>query len=214
MNPTKGKLSVKRIGSKLFIVDDKGFTVTKVRFSKKAEVYATELVRRWNAFEEGGLVRIIYLTQGQFTIVDDENHGWLSKYKWCAFWNKYTKSFYAARTARGEDGKRHLIYMAREILGLKYGDKRQADHINHHTLDNRIINLRIVTQQQNQWNQKNPKGYYWDKRREKYRAHIRFNGKDIHLGYFLTTKEAHEAYLQAKPYYHNFRAAIAKAKKE
>ncbi len=49
MSHTKGKLSVKRIGSKLFIVDDKGFTVTKVRFSKKVEVYATELVHRWNS---------------------------------------------------------------------------------------------------------------------------------------------------------------------
>ena len=49
MSHIKGKLSVKRIGSKLFIVDDKGFTVTKVRYSKKAEAYATELVRRWNS---------------------------------------------------------------------------------------------------------------------------------------------------------------------
>ena len=53
---TKGKLSVKKIGSKLFIIDDEGFVITKVRFSKKAEVNATELVRRWNAFEEDGLV--------------------------------------------------------------------------------------------------------------------------------------------------------------
>ena len=56
MSHIKGKLSVKRIGSKLFIVDDKDFTVTKVRFSKKAETYAKGIVRRYNAFEEGGIV--------------------------------------------------------------------------------------------------------------------------------------------------------------
>ncbi len=52
MSHIKGKLSVKRIGSKLFIVDDKDFTVTKVRFSKKAETYAKGLVCRWNSQPE------------------------------------------------------------------------------------------------------------------------------------------------------------------
>lgn len=56
MNHVKGELSIKRIGSKHFIINDKGFTVTKVRFSKKAEANAKELVHRWNAFEKGGIV--------------------------------------------------------------------------------------------------------------------------------------------------------------
>lgn len=145
----------------------------------------------------------IGLTQGQYAIVDDEDYKWLIHWKWCAFWNKYTKSFYAVRTGKRKNGKRPTIYMSREILKLKYGDKRQCDHINHNTLDNQKLNLRIVTQQQNQWNKKKIiKGYFWEKRREKYRANIRLNNKCIHLGYFLTPKEAHEAYLRAKPHYH------------
>lgn len=34
--------------------------------------------------------------------------------------------------------------MARRIVGLKHGDKRQVDHINRDRLDNRRENLRIV----------------------------------------------------------------------
>ena len=40
----------------------------------------------------------IPLTQGQFAIVDDDMYEELSKYKWCAVWDRGTQSFYA-RTA-------------------------------------------------------------------------------------------------------------------
>ena len=144
----------------------------------------------------------IPLTQGQFAIIDDKNYNSLNQYKWYAWWSKSTKSFYARRNNKKEKGKQYVIYMAREILGLKKGDKRQSDHINHKTLDNRESNLWAVTLQQNRWNQKNPKGYYWDKRAKRYYAMIRLNGKAIYLGCFVTAKEARNAYLQAKERYH------------
>ena len=140
----------------------------------------------------------IPLTQGKFAIVDDEDYEWLSRHKWYAQWSRYTNSFYAVR----RPSKQRLIYMSREILGLKKGDIRQADHINHNTLNNLKSNLRIVTLQQNHWNNNNPKGYYFHKASNKYLAHIGLNGKRIYLGLFCTTKEAHNAYLQAKNIYH------------
>lgn len=143
----------------------------------------------------------ISLTKGQFAIVDDANYDWLNQWKWCAQWNKYTQSFYAIRGKR-LNGKNHIVSMAREILGLKDGDKRQADHTDHNTLDNRILNLQIVTHQQNSFNQRNTKGYYWHKDRNKYLAQIMLNGKQIHLGYFYQAKEASKAYLDAKEQYH------------
>ena len=146
----------------------------------------------------------IPLTQGQFAIVDDEDFDRLNQHKWCACWNKHANSFYAARSKKGEDGGWHQISMAREILGLTYGDKRQADHKDHNTLDNRTLNLRIVTHQQNGWNRKSPKGYYFSKPNQKYFAHIGLNGKRIYLGLFHTAKEARGAYLKAKEVYHNF----------
>jgi len=146
----------------------------------------------------------IPLTQGQFTIVDNEDFGWLSKFKWCALWQPKTQSFYAARYSKRKNGKRYLIYMARQILGLTYGDKHQADHIYHDTLDNRRSELQIVTNQQNNFNRKNSKGYHWNKPAKKYLAQIKLNGKQIHLGYFQVAQEAHSAYLQAKKRYHKF----------
>ena len=152
----------------------------------------------------GDKMKQIPLTQGQFAIVDDENYKWLSKFKWYACWNKHTKSFYAVRNSKRENGKKYPIRMACEIVGLDKGDKHQADHINHITLDNQISNLRVVTRSQNQWNQKNPKGYCFHKASKKYLAHIRLNGRQIYLGLFHTTKKAHNAYLKAKKVYHKF----------
>jgi len=147
-------------------------------------------------------VKYIPLTQNQFAIVDDGDFEWLSKHKWFADWIKSTKSYYAYRRSKIINGKRHSISMAREILGLKKGDKLQPDHINHNTLDNRRYNLRIVTHQQNHWNQKKPKGCYWHKRAKKWQAQIVLKNKKIYLGCFETEQEAHVAYLEAKKIYH------------
>jgi len=142
----------------------------------------------------------IPLTQSQFTIVDGKNCKWLNQYKWYAHWDGH--NFYAIRNGVNKNGKRIPIRMHREILGLKRGDKRQVDHINHKTLDNRECNLRIVDGNQNQWNQKNRKGYWWNNRDKKYQAAISIYGKRIYLGYFNTAKEARKAYLKAKKLYH------------
>ncbi len=78
----------------------------------------------------------------------------------------------------------------------------QLDHINGIRNDNRICNLRAVTNQQNQWNRVKAKGYSWFKRDSKWRAAIKINNKDIHLGLFNTEEEARNAYLAAKEIYH------------
>lgn len=144
----------------------------------------------------------IPLTQNQFAIVDDEDFEWLNQWKWCADWNSHIQNFYAVRMSKSINGKCHKIYMARKILGLKDDDKHESDHINHITLDNRHVNLRIVTHQQNNFNHKKVKGYYWNKQIGKYQSKIMLNGKSINLGYFKTANEAHNAYLKAKDIYH------------
>ena len=94
------------------------------------------------------------------------------------------------------DVKSHQLIMF-ICLGYIYD---QIDHINGNTLDNRLINLRGVNQNMNQWNRKGAKGYY--RVRNKYRAVIKINNKKIHLGYFDTELEARQAYLDAKKIYH------------
>ena len=41
------------------------------------------------------------------------------------------------------------------------------------------------------------RGVTWEKRRQKWMAYHRINGKHKHLGYFLTEEAAHQAYLEA-----------------
>jgi hypothetical protein len=89
------------------------------------------------------------------------------------------------------------------FLGLKniVGNRKidMIDHINHITTDNNIDNLRIVTQQKNQWN-RTAKGYYWHNK--KWQSRITLNGKTIHLGLYDIEEEAQNAYLKAKEKYH------------
>jgi len=85
----------------------------------------------------------------------------------------------------------------------KYGEIVDCiDHINGIKDDNRICNLRKVTNQQNQWNTKNSKGYCYRKDRNKFHSQIGYNNNNISLGFFKTEEEARQAYLDAKKIYH------------
>jgi hypothetical protein len=88
----------------------------------------------------------------------------------------------------------HFIYYSVHKKVVDY-----IDHINGIRDDNRIDNLRSVTNQQNAFNTK-AKGYY--RHRNKWMAYIALNGKMKNLGCFDTEQEAHGAYLDAKEIYH------------
>ena len=73
----------------------------------------------------------------------------------------------------------------------------QLDHINRNRSDNRISNLRAVTNKQNHQNKSKPSnntsghsGVRWHKKSSKWRAQITHNKKHIHLGCFATIEEA------------------------
>ena len=96
--------------------------------------------------------REILLTRGQVAIVDVEKFEDLNRHNWYAYWNPSTRSFYAAR----KEGQA-VVYMHREILGLKKGDPRLGEHGQRNSLDNRRFvdgepNLRISNIAQNQHN--------------------------------------------------------------
>ena len=78
------------------------------------------------------------------------------------------------------------------------------DHINNNSLDNRIENLRILTHQQNQWNQKNVRGYSFYKKIGKYRAQLKLNKKTIGGKYRDTPEEARADYFLLKAKHHVF----------
>ena len=90
-----------------------------------------------------------------------------------------------------------MVYLGLDITNTK----NQVDHIDRCRTNNNINNLRIVNNQQNQWNN-NAKGYSLNKRVNKWQTYIYLNSKQINLGYFNTEQEASNAYQNAKKIYH------------
>jgi AP2 domain/HNH endonuclease len=138
----------------------------------------------------------IPLTKGQFALVDDDDFGRLSAYKWRAQFSRCTDSYYAARSSPMVNGKCDTILMHREIMSAKPGE--QVDHINHNTLDNQQrSNLRLCTARQNRANERmrstNTSGYKgvsWDKSREKWLARTSVDGALKNVGRYATAREA------------------------
>ncbi len=80
----------------------------------------------------------------------------------------------------------------------------ELDHKNRDTLDDRIDNLRVATRQQqgqntslSSSNTSGYKGVSWSKAAQKWKATIRVNGKDVHLGVFGSAEQASLAYKSA-----------------
>lgn len=83
----------------------------------------------------------------------------------------------------------------------------EIDHKNGDRTDNRLCNLRAATRTENSRNQQmhsdNKSGFKGvHKRNRKFRAEIMHEGKKVHLGYFVTAQEAHDAYCKAAREYH------------
>ena len=95
-------------------------------------------------------------------------------------------------------------YKAHRLAWLHYHGEwpdGQIDHINGDTLDNRIANLRVASQSENQGNrcaQRSATGLKGvSKNGNKFAASIRKDGKARYLGLFDTPEEAHAAYMKA-----------------
>jgi len=107
------------------------------------------------------------------------------------------------------DGRPTMLCEHRLVWKLTHPDwdiwdtsqDNMIDHYNRKRDDNRIENLHVVNQQQNQWN-RDDKGYCWDKRDKKWRARIILNNKSIDLGKFEHETDARNAYLVGKAKYH------------
>jgi len=147
--------------------------------------------------------REIPLTQGYTALVDSSDFDVLMKWKWYAWYSPSGKSWYAVRSVKTEHGGRSLR-MHREILGLASGDRRQVDHRNHDTLDNRRSNIRVCTPSQNTQNRRTQsnsksghKGVSFRPSKRKWRATIFVDGKHLHLGYRETKEECIQLYQEA-----------------
>ena len=126
----------------------------------------------------------IHTTKGDVILVDAEDLPTLSKFSWYV-----TTKGYSATKVNGK-----LLYMHRMLMNP---ENLQVDHINHDKLDNRKFNLRIVTNQENQFNRpvnsnntSGVTGVYWNKDCRKLVAQITIDGRTISGGLFQEKEEA------------------------
>ena len=108
------------------------------------------------------------------------------------------------------DGK--ILFAHRLAWYYTYGawPNGNIDHINGIRDDNRLINLRVLTQALNCQNQRRPGarntsgflGVTFDKNTGKWLAQIKVGGRNPFLGRFRTPEEAAAAYITAKRIYH------------
>jgi len=100
--------------------------------------------------------------------------------------------------------KKYEVKSHRLAWYLHYGKlpSNNIDHKDGVRTNNKIDNLRDVTQQQNTFNISKAKGYTWRKKMNKFESSIKLDGKSIYLGRFDNENEARNAYLAAKEKYH------------
>ena len=148
-----------------------------------------------------GDVGLVPLSQGKIAIVDAADVPFLQNHNW------YFAGGYAKTNMLQDDGKRHPVRMHR--LLIQTPTNLHTDHVNGDRLDNRRQNLRVATASENLCNRgaqvnntTGLKGVHFFKRTGRWQAHIKIQGKRIHLGYHSTPEEAHAAYAKASAAMH------------
>lgn len=111
-----------------------------------------------------------------------------------------THTNYVSRST-ATNGKRQCVYLHREIMQAPQGV--EVDHINGNGLDNRRVNLRLVSHAANLANNRQApgisgfKGVWPSHNSSRWVAVIKRHGQRRFLGTFDTPAQAHNAWLEA-----------------
>lgn len=141
---------------------------------------------------------IVYITdnKGVEFFIDLSDFNKIKNYTWCSYVTTKGKTYVRCSYLQ-ESLHRFLLDPPKDKV---------VDHINGNTLDNRRSNLRVCTHTENMQNQKlrtnNSTGVTGvSKCGKRYRAVIRVNKKDIHLGVYDTLDEAKKVRKEAEAKY-------------
>jgi hypothetical protein len=166
--------------------------ISNMRRSKEQRLTASRLRELFDFDPLTGLfARKIALTNKVKSTIGLWVPGWMTQYGYCAL--------------RLEGG----AFLAHRLAWLHvHGEwpSGQIDHINGARTDNRIENLRVVTNAVNQTNlspasstsHSKVRGAHWNSRLRKFQSQVEVAGKRLYLGLFDTAEQAHQAYVEAR----------------
>lgn len=139
----------------------------------------------------------LYVGHGKFAICDWADWPTVRGYWWRLTTSRGSTQYAQAHSSH-DTKTRHRITM--HGLIMQPPDGASVDHINGDGLDNRRANLRVVTHQQNTWNQRGHgggskfKGVSFRKDTAVWRAYLTVDGKRKWLGAFASEIDAARAY--------------------
>lgn len=133
-------------------------------------------------------MKTIKLTKGYEAIVDDDMYEIINRFGWCVSERKNT-AYAVKRLGGNKIDSMHWHIVGKPIKGY------DVDHINGNGLDNRRENLRIITHRQNGNNTDITSSVCPGVRKKgKFEANIRIEGRPTYLGRYDTEIEAFAAY--------------------
>lgn len=167
-----------------------GYTKSCGCLQKERAREANKKNKKYNLFKKKKRdVCVGYTTSGATFLIDTEDLDRISKYCWGEDNRGYIRS---------NIGDRTYVLLHRFVLNID--DKRIIDHINRDKKDNRKMNLRIATYQQNNMNRganqnskTGVKGVRKTKNGKRYIASIVKNYQNIYIGTYDTLEEARQA---------------------
>jgi hypothetical protein len=131
-----------------------------------------------------------------YAVVDAMDAERVGLFRWYLGTDGYAQSY---------DDTFKTVLMHRVVLALEPGNRLEVDHFNRDKLDNRRANLRVVTHASNGQNiasrtgaTSQYRGVTWRpaNRHRKWVATAKLDGRQIHIGGFLTELEAARAAAQ------------------
>jgi hypothetical protein len=142
----------------------------------------------------------MYCNEKSRAIIDVEDIERVMEYKW------YDSKGYAMTSV-----KKAKVPLHRFLMNIT-DPKIIYDHKDRKPLNNRKSNLRIANKKENNRNRsitdKNTSGFVgvnWNKNRQKWRARLKIEGKEVSLGYYINFDDAVKARLDGElKYYGEF----------